>query len=515
MLSRFSITQTLYAVCGAVALVLLTASLISVRDLRDATERAREIEDTRMPQLLRAEQAELSLTRASLMLRHAMLARTDEERRKALSEAGAHVGKMDELLAAYEKNLINAKGREVYSAVPGRVKPFKATAGAVIGLIEAGQQAEAFAKLADELVPLRNDLLAVLAQLKDYQGYRIGAEVDAIGKQMKHAFYTVVVCSLLVVAGLVGTCMLVGGVLRGRAARATRIVNRVAAFDLRHAVLDRRHDEFTDLLAAMKGMQDALTGVVLKVRDNADAVATASSEIADGNLDLSQRTEQQSSNLQRTASTMDELSQTVRQNADNAKEANALAQGASDVAQRGGDAVGQVVDTMRGISEASRRITEITGVIDGIAFQTNILALNAAVEAARAGDSGRGFAVVAGEVRLLAQRSAEAAREIKSLITASVEQVDAGARQADNAGRTMGEVVDAIRRVSDIVGEISSASAEQSQGIQFVGQAVSQMDQATQQNAALVEQSAAAAESLRHQSRGLVDAVGAFQLDRS
>jgi methyl-accepting chemotaxis protein-1 (serine sensor receptor) len=241
-------------------------------------------------------------------------------------------------------------------------------------------------------------------------------------------------------------------------------------------------------------------------------VASASSQIATGNSDLSMRTEQQASALQETAASMEQLGTAVRHNADNASQANQLARGASEVAQRGGDVVGEVVETMRGINESSRRIGDIIGVIDGIAFQTNILALNAAVEAARAGEQGRGFAVVAGEVRNLAQRSAEAAREIKQLIAASVERVERGTAQVDRAGATMKEIVGAVGRVTDIMGEISSASAQQSAGVAQVGNAVGQMDTATQQNAALVEQSAAAAESLRGQARELVEAVAVFRL---
>ena len=512
-LSRLSITRVLYLVSTAVAALLLIASLAAVNDLRDASQRTQLVAQTRMPQLIRADQGELAVTRASLLLRHAMLARNDGERRQALNNAQGQVAKVDEVVASYEKALTTEAGRAVYRSLPDKLQRFKGSVGGVVAHIESGQQTEAFALLADELVPIRNELLEAIAQLKTFQSEQIAVEVDAISADLTQTLYIVVGCSVAVVGGLIGTCLLVGRTLRRRAAQAAQAVNRVAAFDLRQDLHDDRRDEFSELMVAMDQMQGALSRVVRTVRDNADAVATASSEIADGNQDLSHRTEQQASHLQSTASTMDELSLTVRQNADNAQAANSLAQTAAEVAQRGGGAVGQVVDTMRGISEASRRIADIIGVIDGIAFQTNILALNAAVEAARAGESGRGFAVVAGEVRLLAQRSAEAAREIKSLIAASVERVEAGTRQVDTAGQTMDEVVAAIERVSAIVGDISSASAEQAQGIQLVGQSVSQMDQSTQQNAALVEQSAAAAENLRQQARGLVEAVAAFQLE--
>jgi len=266
------------------------------------------------------------------------------------------------------------------------------------------------------------------------------------------------------------------------------------------------------LLQSMARMQTSFSGIVRNVKANAEQVATASTQIAQGNQDLSGRTEQQASSLEQAASTMTELGSNVRHNADNAQQANQLAMGASDVALKGGEMMGQVVQTMGGINDSSRKIADIISVIDGIAFQTNILALNAAVEAARAGEQGRGFAVVAAEVRSLAQRSAQAAREIKTLISASVDCVAHGTQQVNQAGQTMDEIVSAIRRVTEIVGEITSASAVQSSGVDAVGRAVSQMDQATQQNAALVEESAAAAESLRQQAQELVRAVAAFRL---
>ncbi|MEH3086928.1 MAG: methyl-accepting chemotaxis protein [Xylophilus ampelinus] len=287
---------------------------------------------------------------------------------------------------------------------------------------------------------------------------------------------------------------------------------RIADGDLSESIVVAGRDETAELLTALRSMQASLGRVVAGVRANAEGVATASSQIAQGNNDLSARTEQQASALQQTAASMDELKSTVRQNADNALQANQLATQASAVAMQGGEVVGQVVETMKGINEASRRIGDIIGTIDGIAFQTNILALNAAVEAARAGEQGRGFAVVAGEVRSLAQRSAGAAREIKALIGDSVARVEQGTVLVDRAGSTMSEVVGAIQRVSDIVGEISSASQEQSQGVAQVGEAVTQMDRATQQNAALVEESAAAAASLSGQASDMVRAVAVFKL---
>ena len=292
---------------------------------------------------------------------------------------------------------------------------------------------------------------------------------------------------------------------------AAELARSVASGDLSQLVALRNGD--TDsLMAQLKQMQEALSGVVSEVRSSAENVAGASLEIAQGNADLATRTEQQASALEETAASMEELSSTVRQTADNAAQGNMLARNASTTAAKGGEVVRSVVETMKGINQSSQRIAEIIQVIDGIAFQTNILALNAAVEAARAGEQGRGFAVVATEVRNLAQRSAAAAKEIKTLITDSVEQVQRGTDLVDVAGSTMGEIVSSIQRVTDIMGEISAATAEQSAGVAQVSEAVSQMDQVTQQNAALVEESSAASESLKAQSQQLVDAVALFKL---
>jgi methyl-accepting chemotaxis protein len=299
--------------------------------------------------------------------------------------------------------------------------------------------------------------------------------------------------------------------LGGEPTEAVRIAGKIAAGDLAVEIGTRPGDD-ASLLYAMKTMRDSLARIVSQVRTGTDTIATASAQIAAGNIDLSARTEQQASSLEETASSMEEMTSAVKQNADNARQANSLARSASHVAEKGGDVVSQVVHTMGAINQSAQKIVEIIAVIDGIAFQTNILALNAAVEAARAGEQGRGFAVVATEVRNLAQRSAAAAKEIKTLISDSVEKVDSGNKLVEEAGATMHEVVDSIRRVTDIMSEIVAASEEQASGIDQVNQAVTQMDTVTQQNAALVEEAAAAAQSMREQADQLAQVVGVFLL---
>ncbi|WOB06034.1 methyl-accepting chemotaxis protein [Piscinibacter gummiphilus] len=366
-----------------------------------------------------------------------------------------------------------------------------------------------FAKLANNI----DDQMTGLAELKG-QNAKDASEFGTQLYQSSRAWMIGLV-SLALMSGVAIGYLMSRSLTRQLGAEPTQVVavaQAVAEGDLGTRITLREGDKHS-IMARLQAMQASLASVVSAVRSNSESVATASSQIAQGNADLSQRTEEQASALQQTAASMEQLGSTVKQNADNARQADQLATDASAVANRGGMVMGQVVDTMKDIDARSKRIADIIGVIDGIAFQTNILALNAAVEAARAGEQGRGFAVVAGEVRSLASRSAEAAKEIKGLIGASVERVEQGTALVDEAGRTMGEVVGAIQRVSQIVAEISAASAEQSAGVSQVGEAVTQMDQVTQQNAALVEESAAAAESLKGQAQQLVKVVSVFRLE--
>lgn len=355
---------------------------------------------------------------------------------------------------------------------------------------------------------------------------RLSAHAFAQGNAADQAAERVAGMARIAVLALLGVTLLLGLALAtiitrtllrqlgGEPVAAAEVARAVARGDLSTPIPLKSGDS-ASLMAALKNMQASLGEVVASVRIAAQAVAEASAEIAQGNNDLSGRTEQQASSLQQTAASMEQLGSTVQQNAQSARQADQLARTASQVATKGGDVVGQVVGSMKDINDSSKRIAEITSVIDSIAFQTNILALNAAVEAARAGEQGRGFAVVASEVRNLAQRSAQAAREIKSLIAASVERVQRGTQQVDEAGSTMHEVVRSIQQVTQIMASISAASEQQSAGVREVGEAVNQMDQSTQQNASLVEQSAAAAESLKQQAQELVQAVAVFRLQHA
>jgi len=391
-------------------------------------------------------------------------------------------------------------------------KPWVATRDEANKIKAAGDEAGAQALVRDKLIPATTQYIQILQKLVDGQLEEVAtarADIETIFSQL----YLVggALLALCVGIAVFASWSISRGIAKGIDLASTA-AQRFGEGDLSQSLNQDGKDEIAHLLQALAKMQTNLIGVVQRVRMGSESVATASSEIAQGNQDLSSRTESQASALQETAASMEQLSSTVKQNADNARQANQLAMSASTVAVQGGEVVAQVVDTMKGINEASRKISDIIAVIDGIAFQTNILALNAAVEAARAGEQGRGFAVVASEVRSLAGRSAEAAKEIKTLINNSVERVEQGTALVDQAGTTMTEVVTSIKRVTDIMGEISAASTEQSLGVSQVGDAVTQMDQATQQNAALVEEMAAAASSLRTQAQDLVQTVAVFKL---
>ncbi len=383
----------------------------------------------------------------------------------------------------------------------------------VVRLVQARQQGEAVRHMVDVARPAHQAYYDALGKISRRLTELAAEARDQNAAMAQRAIY--LIAALAGLAGLVavGISLVISRSIVRPISEAVRVAETVASGDLRARINAEGRDEPAQLLKALRGMNESLSRLVGQVRASSGNIATGAGQIATGNEDLSQRTEEQASNLQQTASSMEEITSTVKASADTAREASELATAASTVAGQGGAAVGEVVQTMQAITESSRRIADITGLIDGIAFQTNILALNAAVEAARAGEQGRGFAVVAGEVRSLAQRSAEAAKEIKALIADSVDKVEAGSQQAGNAGRTMESIVAQVRRVSDLIGQISTATHEQTRGISQVSEAVTQLDQVTQQNAALVEESAAAAESLNQQAAQLVEAVSVFKID--
>ncbi|MBV8379416.1 MAG: MCP four helix bundle domain-containing protein [Paucibacter sp.] len=445
-------------------------------------------------------------------------ASSEADRAAARDEFDKAVATMRSWLAKAKPLTLSAEGRALFATTEGRLDPWLASVHAYFQVV-AGQplgadnsEVKRIDVATRQLTNQLDDELTDLTKIKERNGKNAAEEGTQVYENLSK-----IMIALTVASGVLG--MAVGYLLPrsitrqlgGEPRMVAGIAVAIAEGDLTGEI-DTSRAGAGSVVAAMSEMQGALRKVVTMVRTGSDNVATASSQIAQGNADLSQRTEEQASALEETSATMQELNATVRSNADNAGVANRLAAEASQVAGNGGRLVRDVVETMRGIQGSSQKIAEIIGVIDSIAFQTNILALNAAVEAARAGEEGRGFAVVAGEVRALAQRSAAAAKDIKSLITASVAQVEQGTSLVDKAGGTMDEIVSAIQRVSDLVAEISSASAEQSSGVSQVEQSVVQMDHVTQQNAALVEQSAAAAESLKMQAQELVRAIAMFRV---
>ncbi|MBW8462033.1 methyl-accepting chemotaxis protein [Acidovorax sp.] len=391
-------------------------------------------------------------------------------------------------------------------------KPYLEVRDKALALKKAGDMAQAKSFALGSFAPVVDKYNAVADKMVAYQVQRSAEQAGEAAGLIQSYRTTVLVAGVAGLALLVLLSWVVVQRIRRSLGEVALVAQRIGEGDLSQPIHAQGRGEVAQMMRAMEGMQSSLVRIVGDVRHSSDSIATGSSEIATGNADLSQRTEEQASNLQQTAASMEQITSTVKNNSDTAQRAAVLAGTASAAAVKGGEVVGQVVATMQDIAAASKKITDIIAVIDGIAFQTNILALNAAVEAARAGEQGRGFAVVASEVRSLAQRSASAAKEIKTLIGASVEKVDNGAQLVTNAGQSMEVIVTQVKRVSDLIGEISSATGEQTIGISQVGEAVTQLDQVTQQNAALVEQSAAAADSLKHQAAKLAQIVSVFRL---
>ena len=453
------------------------------------------------------------LAQLAATLSAASIVTTDEVLKKAFGDRVADLTTRFTLIQEeISKTASTAADKAALDAVAAAQRDIRGLADQAKVVSASGDAAARQAYVDKEYQPRS---LAYLQSIEQYVSLQ-EKQREAAGQayQQAHNDVTVVaVIGVVLVFGLGGfmIVLLVRSITRPLA-RAVAVAEAITAGDLTQDIHDDRQDEFGDLARALSGMEAKLRGLVSEVRTGVESVSNASSEMANGNQDLSARTEQTASNLQQTAASMEKLTDTVNQSADTARQANQLAATAAQTATRGGEVVGQVVNSMKHITESSRKIADIIGTIDGIAFQTNILALNAAVEAARAGEQGRGFAVVASEVRSLAQRSADAAKQIKTLIGVSVQNVESGSKQVEQAGETMGEIVSSVQRVTDLMGEITAASNEQRDGIGRVNQAVAHLDQMTQQNAALVEQSAAAASAMHDQAQRLAQVVSVFNV---
>jgi methyl-accepting chemotaxis protein len=449
----------------------------------------------------------------AISLRNIMLSDDPADRARQLEKVVSSRKTSEAILADLDKVLQSEHGRGLLRQQHEVYARYLKAQQELLRLVDAKDMDGARAYLAKELRPVLIEFKKVIAD--QIQTQKELADQDAAAAASTYADTRILMLAVgaLTLLGAGALAWWISASITRPVRRALEVANAVAAGDLTTRVEVNTRDEMGQLLQALKTMNANLVKTVTTVRAGTEAIGTASGEVAAGNQDLSSRTEQQASSLEETASSMEELTSTVKQNADNARQANTLAEAASGVAARGGQVIHEVVSTMEQINEASGKITDIISVIDGIAFQTNILALNAAVEAARAGEQGRGFAVVAGEVRSLAQRSAAAAKEIKSLIDDSSEKVGTGSRLVKEAGNTMGDIVDSVRRVTDILNEITSASQEQSAGIEQINEAITQMDAVTQQNAALVEQAAAASQSMQDQAARLSAAVAVFKLE--
>ena len=510
-----NIGQRLLVVATLVSLGLLGLASFAYFKLDNVKQVARKTEKVRVQQLAQAATTELNVTRVSLQLRHAILARNPAELEGALADIVKKRALIDEAVKAYEATLYTDNGRTVFAKLPGVLEQFWSAGNQNIRLIQDGRKDEAFAFLVDHTIPARNAVLAVLSDMVDYQRSTLTQDIDGIGGSVDVTLNAILLLSLGCTVGLFLASLYVGRVLRSRVQFTGQIAERIRDGNLNEAIRDNSRDEFGPLVAAMGGMQVRLNEVVTRVRRGADFVDVASNSIADDTNDLSDRTRGQAASLRATTEAAKLLASEIENNFDNAKSAVALSKDAVEVAVKGGAVVSQVVSTMDDINTSSKRIEEIIGVINGIAFQTNILALNAAVEAARAGEQGKGFAVVAAEVRSLAQRSSQAANEIKQLISASVERVAAGSELVAQAGATMQEIVDSIHKVEDIVNSINAASEEQNRSLQDVNGTMTDMEKATEQNAGLVHKMNQSTNELRGMADELVSTVAYFKIDSS
>ena len=518
MLNQMKVGTRLLAAFFCVALMGAIVAGIGIFNMGKIDTMAGQMYNNELLGLSYIKEANIALIKVGRARSNFLLATTQEERGKRQADIEKFLESNKSNLAKARPLFVSPMAKELFARFATVEAEYVATMRQALEMAAAEPLAQRSATLTQLLDKTRlhadelDGMLDKLSTQKEERARAAAAQASSVYATSRSFMIALVLGS--VAAGLALGALITRALTRqlgGEPAYAVQIAGAIAEGDLTVDIRTASHDS-SSLLFAMKTMRDKLVGIVSQVRSGTDTINTASGEIAQGNLDLSSRTEEQASSLEETASSMEQLTSAVRQNADNARQANVLAGAASDVAGKGGAAVGQVVQTMESINASSRKIVDIISVIDGIAFQTNILALNAAVEAARAGEEGRGFAVVASEVRSLAQRSASAAKEIKTLIGDSVDQVEAGAKLVHDAGKTMDEVVASVRQVADIMQEITAASAEQSAGLEQVNQAVLPMDQVTQHNAALGEEAAAAAESLQGQAQTLTELVGVFRL---